>query len=169
MIITISGKAGSGKSTIAKQLAYKLNLKHYSVGDMMRELAIKKGMSIIEFSKFAEDNPKIDKQLDDYQIRLSKEDNFIIDGRISFHFIPNSIKIFLEVKDETAVKRISKAKRKTEQEVTIAQLKARRDSEKKRYKKLYNIDPYKKSNYDIVIDTTKLSINEVLNKILKYM
>ena len=40
MKITISGKAGSGKSTIARGLAKKLELKHYSIGDLMRLMGI---------------------------------------------------------------------------------------------------------------------------------
>ena len=46
MIIAISGKAGSGKSTIAELLAKKLKLKHYSIGNLMREMAKKKNISL---------------------------------------------------------------------------------------------------------------------------
>jgi len=64
MIITISGKAGSGKSTVAKQLAKKLNLKHYSIGDIMRKLAKEKNISLNELSKLAEKDKTIDLTLD---------------------------------------------------------------------------------------------------------
>ncbi len=60
MIITISGKAGSGKSTIAKQLAKKLGLKHYSTGDFMRQMAKDKGVSLLELSRIAEKDKSID-------------------------------------------------------------------------------------------------------------
>ena len=46
MIITISGIAGSGKSTVAKLLAKKLNCKHYSVGDFMRQIAKEKNIPL---------------------------------------------------------------------------------------------------------------------------
>ena len=39
MIIAISGKAGSGKSTIAKLVAKKLGLKHFSSGDFMLKIS----------------------------------------------------------------------------------------------------------------------------------
>ena len=94
MIITISGSPGSGKSTVRDLLAQKLNLKRYSTGDFMRQLATKSGVSLEEFGKMAQQDSSIDKQLDDRQVKLGREeDNFIIDGRLSFHFIPNSIKI----------------------------------------------------------------------------
>ena len=51
MIIAISGKAGSGKSTVAKLLASKLRLRHYSIGDLMREMAKEKERQMLEYCK----------------------------------------------------------------------------------------------------------------------
>ena len=51
MRITISGKAGSGKSTVAKLLSEKLNLRHYSIGDLMRAIADEKGLNLLELNK----------------------------------------------------------------------------------------------------------------------
>jgi cytidylate kinase len=39
MIITIAGTVGSGKSTVGRIIAKRLGLKHYSIGDLMREMA----------------------------------------------------------------------------------------------------------------------------------
>ena len=172
MIITISGKAGSGKSTIAKLLAKKLKLKHYSIGDLMRQIAKKKNISLLELSKSAEKNKSIDKELDKKQIGLSKEDNFVIDGRLTAFFIPNAdFKIFLDCKDNVRAERILKDKRAAEKSrdisETIKKIKKREESERKRYKEYYNVDYYNKKLYDYIIDTTNLSINEVLNKIIK--
>ncbi len=116
MIITISGIAGSGKSTVAKLLAKKLNYKHYSIGDFMRELAKERGTTLLELSKEAEKDKSIDKELDKKQTELGKtKDNFVIDSRLGFHFIRNSKKIFLEVQLNEAAKRILKEKRQHEQ------------------------------------------------------
>ena len=64
MIITISGKAGSGKSTVAKEIARKLELKHYSIGDLMRQMAKEKNISLSELGELAEKDDSIDKELD---------------------------------------------------------------------------------------------------------
>ncbi len=40
MIITIAGMPGSGKTTVAKILADKLNLKRYSMGDLRGKMAL---------------------------------------------------------------------------------------------------------------------------------
>ena len=172
MIITISGKAGSGKSTIAKELAEKLKLKHYSIGDLMRQIAQEKNISLMELSKLAEKDDSIDKELDNKQIELKKEDNFIIDGRLTAFFIPNAdLKVFLECNDKVRAERIFKDERKEEKshhiDDSIEKIKQREKSERKRYEKLYNVDYYDKKLYNLIIDTTNLSINEVVEKIMK--
>lgn len=176
MIITISGKAGSGKSTIAKIIAKKLKLKHYSSGDFMRKIAEEHNLTLIELSKLAEKEIWVDKELDDRQIKLGKkEDNFIIDGRLSWYFIPKSTKIYLDVTPEIAAKRIyGDKKNRTNEGFTsfndlIKKIKERTNSEKKRYKKYYNLDYHNKKHYDLVIDTTKIDIDKVVKKIIEFV
>ncbi|MFH0867962.1 MAG: AAA family ATPase [Candidatus Woesearchaeota archaeon] len=172
MIITISGKAGSGKSTLAKGLAKKLNLNHYSIGDLMRQLAKEKNISLAELSKLAEKNKSIDKDLDKKQIELKKQDNFVIDGRLTAFFIPNAdLKVFLDCDDQERAKRILKDERTDEPSMDLNEItekiKQREQSERKRYKEIYNIDYSNKELYDLVVDTTNLSISEVIAKIMK--
>ena len=173
MIITISGKAGSGKSTVAKGIAKKLNLKHYSIGGIMRQLAKEKNLSLNELSKLAEKDKTIDLTLDKKQIGLRDKNDFVIDGRLSFHFIPFSKKIFIKVDEEEGGKRIFKAKRQTEQhesvEQAIKKIRDRRNSELKRYKKYYNVDYTDMKQFDFIIDSTSISAEEVKNKIKEYL
>lgn len=175
MIITISGKPGSGKSVITKLLAKRLKLREYSVGDYMRKIARKRKISLLKLSKEAEKSRKIDKQLDKWQKSLNKKKNFVINSRLGFYFIPKSIKIFLDVNSNEAARRIyNDRKRKTEKEnITLAQtkrnIKKRIGSEKQRYKKYYNLNPYLKKNYDFWLDTTKLNIKQVVDKVLEFV
>lgn len=175
MKITISGALGSGKSTVAKLVANKLKLKHYSTGDFMREIAIQRGLTLLELSKLAEKDASIDKELDERQIRLGKEeDNFIIDARLGWHFIPHSIKIFLDVADEEAARRIFAEKRADEKynltlETTLKNIKRRKESEMKRYLDYYGVNYHDKKNYDLVIDTTKINAEKVAEKIIQFV
>jgi predicted cytidylate kinase len=172
MIITISGKAGSGKSTIAEELAKKLKHKHYSIGDLMRQLAKEKNITLIELGKLAEKDPSIDRQLDQKQIELRNKGNFVIDGRLTAFFIPNSnLKVFLDCNDQVRAERILKDNRSDEKSKDIngiiKKIRQREHSERKRYKKLYNIDYYDKKLYNLVIDTTDLNIKKVVERIIK--
>jgi CMP/dCMP kinase len=175
MIISISGKAGSGKSTVAKLLSEKMGLGHYSSGDFMRDIAKEHKLTLLELSKLAEKETWIDKELDIRQKKLGKtEDNFVIDGRLSWHFIPKSIKIYLDVDDKVAVSRIwgDKINRKEESYNDIKELtkklKQRQASEIKRYKQYYNLNYHDKKNYDLIIDTSDLTPNSIVKKIIEF-
>ena len=172
MIITISGIAGSGKSTVAKLLAKKLSYKHYSIGDFMRQIAKERSLTLLELSKEAEKDQSIDRELDKKQIELGKkEDNFVIDSRLGFHFIPKSKKIFLEVDINEAANRILKEKREHEQykdiQESLEKIKTRINCEDKRYKSYYNMDYHDKKHYDVIIDTTNIRPEEVVKRALE--
>jgi CMP/dCMP kinase len=173
MRITISGTPGSGKSTVGKLLAKKLGLKFYSVGDLRGKMAMDMGLTIDELNKRGENDFSTDKIADEYQKELGRnEDNFIIDSRLGFHFIPGSIKIFLFCAPEIAAQRIFLEPRIDEKEYTTIDevkdaLKKRIESDRKRYIKYYNLDPFKKELYDIYIDTSALKPEEVAERILR--
>ena len=59
-IVTIGGLPGSGKTTVAKILAEKLRLEYVNAGDIFRNLAAKKGLTLEEFGIFAENNPSVE-------------------------------------------------------------------------------------------------------------
>ncbi len=180
MIISISGKPGSGKSSVAKIISKKLDMKRYYIGQIQRDIAKKKGITINELSKIEEKDDSTDRMVEGMIEKLGKtEDNFVIESRTAFHFIPQSIKIFLDVSDEEGAKRVfneSKEALKKRNEPlynNIEQVKKankeRMESEKKRYKEYYGIDPYDHKKYDLVIDTTDLSIKETVNRISDYL
>ena len=72
MIITITGEPGSGKSTIGKRLAKELGYGHYYIGQIRRDAAKKKGMTLAEYNKYGEAHPETDIEVDDYQKNLGK-------------------------------------------------------------------------------------------------
>lgn len=166
MRITIAGMPGSGKSTAADFLARKFRLKRYGIGDLRRKMALERGMTLSELNRLGEKEMWTDKEMDEYQKKLAKEDNFVIDGRLSWFFIPSSIKIFFNVNPKTGAERIFMAARKSERKYENASEvekanKERIRSDMKRYKKLYGINPYEMKNHDILIDTSGMSIDEM--------
>jgi cytidylate kinase len=176
MIISISGDPGSGKSTIGRMLAEKLNWPRYYVGELRRKAAADRGMTLEEYNKLGERDPRTDTEVDRWQEELGKkEDNFIIEGRTSWYFIPQSLKIFLKVDPRIAAERMmgqlaaGKRKKESQKFATVKEImevnKKRVESDKKRYKKYYNINAYDTNNFDIVIDTTEQTKDETFNQV----
>ena len=157
---------------MAKELAKQLKFNHYSVGDRMGEMAEERGISIFALSELAEKDRAIDDALDSWTETLGEtNDDFVIDSRLAFHFIPDALKVFLDVDPHVGAKRIYGDTRPDEQEnvseeETYANTLSRWESEKKRYQQYYGIDHAKPDNYEVVIDTSKLSVKEVVDKIL---
>ncbi|MBT4824141.1 AAA family ATPase [Candidatus Woesearchaeota archaeon] len=179
MIITLSGNVASGKSTIGDALAEKLGFKRYSSGNFMRAMAKKKGVTLQKLGKEAEKTIMIDKEIDDMIIKLSKkEDNFIIDSRLAWYFIPHSFKIYLHVGKKEQVRRMKldlSNKKRGEEEIKndkdiLEKIKEREESEKERYMKYYGIDYHQKKFYDLWLKTDELTIDtcaEEIKKVLK--
>ena len=166
-------KAGSGKGTVSKLLADKLWYEIVSIGDMKRKLAAEMWINIIEFNKMWDD-PKNAKEFDlkyeEYQKSLKLTDNIILDSRLGFYAQPKAFKILLDVDEEVAWERIFKAKRETDKNTTkkhaIDEVKERNSGDEARYQKLYNVDLWNPNNYNLVIDTSERTPEEVLQIIL---
>ncbi len=176
MIISISGLPGSGKTTVGKLLAKKLGFKFYSIGDLRGRMAMERGLTIDQLNEIGMKEEWTDREVDEYQKELGeKEDNLIIESRLGFHFIPESVKIFLDVDLETGARRIFEnqrpdEKRKESVKEIMRALKKRIENDRMRYKKYYGIEDFmNRSHYDIVIDTTNLEIEQVVEKILKML
>ena len=179
MIITITGYPGSGKSTLGKGIAKALGLKHYSAGDLLREIAKEKGLDLMQIQHEMEKDRNIDDELDKRTTELGKkEDDFVIDGRVAWHFVPKSIKIFVKIDLEKAAERVfrdsqqkknerSEETGNTSVEETAKNMKQRMEMNKERYKKLYNVDYLNEKNYDIVVDTSENSIEVTREQVLE--
>ncbi|MDP3965017.1 MAG: (d)CMP kinase [bacterium] len=182
MIISISGKPGSGKSSVAQAIAEHFGLERFYMGQLWREKSREKGLTLLEGEIQGESDETVDKEIDEYQRKLGQtRDNFVIEGRTSFYFIPHSYKIYLDVDVKEGAKRIwhdlkvNKHERNEDKDLdTIekVELSVRRriQSYALRYKKFYNIqnadDP---KHYDYVLDTTRLGKEEVIRQVIEHI
>lgn len=176
-IITLAGRPGSGKSTTSKKLAEVLGYERFSSGELFRETAKTRGLDILSINQTAETEKAIDLEVDAKlrQIGATK-DNLVIDSRMAWHWMPYSFRVYLDLNILEAAKRITSnmdPKRMEAEhipgdpEIYAKYLQERLDSESKRYQDLYQQNPYNPDNYDLVVDTGRNNLNEVVDIILK--
>ena len=165
--ITLSGELGSGKSTVANYLISKMPFRIVSAGLLFRQLAAKHGMSAKEFNEFIESDPKYDHYVDDTMAELGRtDDKIIFDSRMAWHFVPRSFKIYLYVDVDTATERIFNDKGRvsesySDKATARQEIIDRRKSELLRYQNFYHCDLDDYSNYDLIVDTSHASRDEV--------
>ncbi|HRJ06057.1 MAG TPA: nucleoside monophosphate kinase [Candidatus Saccharibacteria bacterium] len=175
-IITIAGKPGSGKSTTSKAVAAQLSYRHFSSGDLFRAIAKEKGLDVKSANQHAEKESSIDDLVDSKLQQMGKtESDIVIDSRTAWHWMPDSFKVYLDLNLETAADRILNSLDRGHEaneyipesvQEYAKELAERLESEAKRYKKLYGINPYDLSNYDLVVDTSSYTIDETVDKVI---
>jgi cytidylate kinase len=167
-IITISGKPGSGKSSTADRVAEMLSYTRYSSGDFVREITRKQKMTLAEYNARAEERPEMDHEVDERLRELREQNDIVIDSRLGFYWIPESFKVFLDLDSDVAIARIyrdatmntmrsSAGESSTSMDDVISQVEERTQNERRRFKKLYGVNPYSIEHFDLVIETSRHS------------
>lgn len=160
--VSISGDLGSGKSTICRLMQERHPFRIYSMGEAWRRLAEKYNMTILELNRYSETHP-LDEEMDRSMAEeANAEEDIIFDARLGWYFVPGSFKVHLIVETDIAAQRIFNDKRgKSEGYSSVEEAKdsilRRKASESDRYMQKYGIDCCNMDNYDLVIDTSYTS------------
>ncbi|MBR1676023.1 MAG: cytidylate kinase family protein [Clostridia bacterium] len=170
--ISIAGDIASGKSTLIPLLTERYNAEVISAGKFIRQFAEELGMSIVEFNEYQKLHPEYDKKLDSKVAEYSEIDgDFIFDSRLAWHFVPDSFSVYVKCDLDVAAERMYNANREKEKYESVEKAKeaiiSRRKAEVERYKKFYGLDVGDLSNYDLVIDSTKASPEELAEIIIE--
>ncbi|HVB18436.1 MAG TPA: cytidylate kinase family protein [Stellaceae bacterium] len=161
-IITLAGSPGSGKSSTARAVALTLGFRHFSSGDIFRQLAAERGESIEAMNISAEAQRDIDLEVDNLLAEKYRTENeLVIDSRMAWHWMPESFKVFLLLDPGTAAERIfahlQHGGRISEDATSVKEVRESIDrrfaSEQKRYAALYGVNPTDPLNFDVVFNT----------------
>ncbi len=172
MHISLAGRLGSGKSTVAGILCKKYGFEHIYTGEILRSIAAERGISALELNQLMESDDTIDRMIDDRTAKISREradDKILFDSRMAWHFAEKSFKVYLFVPTEVSAKRImgdgtrGSVESYTDIADAIAKIEARMASESLRYKEFYGVDNQDLGNYDLIINTTTISPEEVVS------
>ncbi len=155
LIVTISGLAGSGTSTTAKNLSSKMGIDVLSAGEVFRREAEQRGMSLEEFGNYASNDPDVDRKIDERQAELADEaESLVVEGRLAGWMVDADLRVWLKAPMEVRVARVAGRESQTLDEAR-SEVRKREASERERYSKYYDIDISDLSIYDLVIDTER--------------
>jgi CMP/dCMP kinase len=179
-VICISGMAGTGKSTLSKKLAEKYELKYFSGGDVLKDLAKHEGYDVsirgwwespegLRFLNERINDPKFDKAVDDKLLEYAQQDNVLLDSWTMPWLLKEGFKIWLDASFEKRAARVAVRDGMTESQAREV-LKEKEARTKAIYRELYGFglgEDFKP--FDFILDTDNLSANEVFEVLCKVL
>jgi cytidylate kinase len=176
-VITVGGPHGTGKSTYARALAEALKLRYVCAGELFRELAKEKKMSLEDFNAFAAKDPTIDRMIDERTKTEAKQGGVVVDAQLAAWMVKDlpTLKLLLTAPDNVRFKRIADRDRTT-LAVARKETLTRESIQRHRYNEYYGINTDDLTIYDLKIDTSLYpkektkhviidSVRKVLNRI----
>ncbi|MCL2151360.1 MAG: cytidylate kinase family protein [Oscillospiraceae bacterium] len=177
MHISITGKPGSGKSTISNILKTDTGFQIFSTGALQREFALQHNLSTLEMNQLMTQDKNYDHLIDDTTTKISiekKDVTIIFDSRMAWKFADNSFKVFVTIDPLVAATRVMTNPRGDEEvydnlEDAKQKMIERSKVENSRFMDFYGVDTFDYSNYDLVVDSTYATANELASIIyIKY-
>lgn len=174
MHITITGRLGSGKSTVCRIFSGKYGYEIYSTGTIHRKIAAEKGISALEMNELMAKDLSFDHMIDDAVTRISREMSdrtLIFDSRMAWHFACNSFKVFMHIDPAIAARRVmgddrGEVEKYRDLDDARRQLLARAVSENTRYKRIYGADNLDYHNFDLIVDSATITPDALADLIL---
>ena len=159
ILITIDGRSGAGKGTLAEHISEFLDIEHYSAGDFFRNIASERGLTVGELSEKAD--KETDLEVDERTFQKGLNENCVIESRISCHVMGDysDLRIRLKADLDERSSRVAEREEISDEEARSRIIKRDRDN-KERYRDYYGIDMDDLTIYDLIIDNTELSIEE---------
>jgi cytidylate kinase len=165
--IVFGGVAGVGKS-LCEQLAKNLDVPYYSSGNLYRAGARSLGLTPEEVGRCPTISAAVDNHVDNLTREIGSSGKpFILESRLGHLLIPDAYKVLLICRFDVRIIRIAH-RENLEIEVAAKKTLEREMADVLRFKGLYGYDNYlDQKHFDCVVDTTNLSKQEHLERLIK--
>jgi cytidylate kinase len=162
LVIAVSGKPGTGKTTYAKHLASVFGLRYVSSGELFRRIAEERGLSLLDLHKLAEEDESIDLEVDRRALEEASRGGVVVEGHLAAWVLKDAadLKIIFTAPLEVRAKRVADRDGKPVSEA-LAEVLAREESNRRRALKYYGLDIEDLSVGSLVLDTSLLDVEGV--------
>lgn len=164
MIIAVAGLTGSGKNTLGSMLAEQL--RYRLVCPTFKDLAKKEGITLLEFQKRAAKDPDIDKKFDALLKEEAGKGNCVVTTWLGPWMVNPNIRVWVQVADEVRAERLAKRDGVSLKEAK-AHMAARDADNHERYLKLYKVDIYDHSSFDVCVNSGLNTPEELVEIVMK--
>lgn len=169
MRILLSGLSGTGSTTAAKRIAQDFGLSYVYGGQIFRNLAVERGISLEELAESLEHDQETEREIDRRLVAAGIADNVLIESRTIGWIFPKevpAVRIWLLC---DLPERLRRVQAREHHPRSAENLLRREASDNRRYLELYGIEEDDFSPFDQVIDTTRMSVDEVVNQIESFV
>jgi len=164
--IAVSSLSGCGNTTATHNVGETLDLQ--VVNYTFRDLATDLGLTFEDIQAEAEQSRVFDYLTDLKLIRASLQPKVIVGSRLAAWLVDADLRVWLQAPLETRAKRIFRREpdRYPSYEAVLYRTLQRDEQNRKRYLQLYGIDINDRSDFDIIINTEKLTAEQVSSLIV---
>ena len=171
--ITVSGHPGSGTSTLVKALMAHYSWTSLNGGDVFRQEAARREMSLGEFGELCKSDLNVDRELDkQLQQQMQDDSSQIVESRLAgwwaYRLEIPCVRLWLDVDETERAKRVVYREGGSIEDALEAN-KKRSSVDAERFMELYHILPEQREPYTTVLDATNLGSEEVLAAVISIL
>ena len=158
LFITVSGPPGCGATSLCTRLSEAMQCPYVAGGDIFRDLAEDRGVTLTQLTAKAQESDEIDRALDRRLRSIAEKWGaanrpFILESRLAGWLAGDraDLRIWLDAPEEVRKARIG------DRDETAAEMRVREVSEAGRYQSYYEIDIEDREFYDLHLNTARWS------------
>lgn len=172
--VTISGHPGSGTSTLVNGICKTLNWQKLNGGQVFRNMAEERGLSLEEFSLCCMDDDSVDQSLDRLLVETMVSDDSpeIVESRLAgWWAYKNKLhcpRVWIDVSERVRAGRVvNREGGSIDEQLNL--IRERMEYDGGRYTQFYDIDINSHEPYTCVIDSDAMAVEDVLIRVLQHL
>ncbi|MEC8927542.1 MAG: cytidylate kinase family protein [Candidatus Thermoplasmatota archaeon] len=172
--LTISGHPGSGTSTLVDALCSSLNWQKINGGQVFRNMANERGLSLEEFAQQCIDDESIDQELDALltETMQSEDSPEIVESRLAgWWAYKNGLqcaRVWIDVSERVRASRVvNREGGNIDDQLNMISERMKLDGV--RYERFYGIDIDSREPYTCIIQSDNIGVEEVRSLVLEHL